>query len=66
MGKSKFKAWPRDVSKTKVIRAKNKLNRAKQMKICVRVIPRDARVFPQDMGDTLGQIGLLNGKIRLH
>ena len=32
MGKSKFKVWPRDVSKTKVIRAKNKLNGAKQMK----------------------------------
>ena len=33
MGKSKFKVRPRDVSKTKDIRAKNKLNGAKQMKI---------------------------------
>ena len=33
MGKSKFKVRPRDMSKIKVIRAKNKLNRAKQMKI---------------------------------
>ena len=33
MGKSKFKVRPRDRSKIKGIRAKNKLNRAKQMKI---------------------------------
>ena len=33
MGKSKFKVRPRDMSKIKGIRAKNKLNRVKQMKI---------------------------------
>ena len=33
MGKPKIKVSPRDMSKIKVIRAKNKLNRAKQMKI---------------------------------
>ena len=33
MGKSKFKVRPRDMSKIKGIRAKNKLNKAKQMKI---------------------------------
>ena len=33
MGKQKSKAYPRNLSKIKVIRAKNKLNRAKQMKI---------------------------------
>ena len=33
MGKPKFKVSPRDMSKIKVIRAKNKLNRAKQMEI---------------------------------